>query len=128
MRLMQGGQRDEGFQHLEHRLIHLNGLGVGHAAVHHPVTDADQPIARQLRAQMVDQMVERTVVTQLRPVVEDFSAFICTVGRLRNKTRRGVEPFDSARTSGSRVSLRSTNSENLMLDEPVSRTTMALQR
>jgi hypothetical protein len=49
-------------QYLENRLIHLNGLGIGHAAVHHPVPDADQPIARPLRPQMADQMVECPVL------------------------------------------------------------------
>ncbi len=96
VRLMQGGQRNEGFQHLQHLCIHAHRLCVGQAPVHHPVPDADQPVVRQFRPQIADQMVERPVMAQLDAIGPGLLGFHSTVGRLRNKTRGSVKPFDLA--------------------------------
>ena len=82
VRLMKGGQRNEGFQHLQHLRIQANRLCVGQSAVHHPVPDADQPIVRQFRPQITDNMVERPVMSQRNAIGEGLLGFHRTVRRL----------------------------------------------
>jgi hypothetical protein len=79
---MQEGQRNEGLQHLQHLPIDSHRLSVGQTAVHHAVPDPDQAVIRKLRPQMVDQMVERSVMPQPEPIGPGLFGFHGAVGLL----------------------------------------------
>ena len=125
VRLVERGQRNVFFQRRHDRRIETHRLRVLEAAVHHAVTDARQAMPGELRAKECDQMFERAFVAEFIPFTPRFFAKEFPVPSLA--TNRGAVDRPSAcpRAIRSNASPRSTNTENLRLDEPAFKTTIA---
>jgi hypothetical protein len=62
--LVQGRQRDELLQALEHARIHADRRGVVEAAVDDPVTDADQSVTGEVLAEEPSEVLHRVIVAE----------------------------------------------------------------
>ena len=96
MRLVQGRQRHKGLQLLQQGSAHLHRPGIVRAAMHHPVTNADQGAAILLLAQEILQMLQRALVAQRYTFAPAFFRQHLPGHIFGNKMRRGEQAFDLA--------------------------------
>jgi hypothetical protein len=93
--------------------------------MHDAMADADQAIPCKPLAQKRHQMLECAGVTELGPFTPRFLGGRLAGAIQGNEVRRGVKAFDLAALIELQFIPRTRKSENLMLDEPAFRTTMA---
>ncbi len=96
MRLVQGGERDEPFECLEHVVIHPDRFGVLEAAVNHTVPHADQPVIRQPFPQEYPEILDRAVMAELAVLAPRAFGHGLTRPVLGDEPRRRVEALDLA--------------------------------
>ncbi len=126
VRLVQRRQRDEAVEAREDGFVDAHRPVVLDAAVDDAVADREQPVLRELAVQEVEQVRDRAVVAQRLVRVPVAPGEQRAGGVAGAELRRVVEALDLARAAASAGDASSSrNSENLRLDEPALRTTIA---
>src|SRR5262249_28881501 len=103
--LVQRRERYVFLQRRKHFRIDPNRSAVLEPTVHNTVADADQALVTEFLAHERDQVIERTVVTELRALAPRFLAKNLPVAILGDEARRGVKPFGLASRRQLRLAL-----------------------
>ena len=93
VRLVQRRERDVLFERREHRRIDAHRLGVLEAAVHDPMTDADEPVLGEPLTQERDEVIERAVMTERDALAPRLLVDGRAAAVLGNEARRRVQPL-----------------------------------